>query len=609
MSLNPHQLIEASAASRPLALPRWLVEDDAEVSDGRAWKAQGGQRRRLIIVSNRGPIEYSVNAQTGKIEARQGAGGVVSGLLSALKDRPVTWIALAMSKADREVAQANHGAIEAPDALPGLHKLDLKVCLVDAPERAYKRYYDGISNRVLWFTQHYLLKQTSRRLFTQRTIDDWEKGYRVVNEAVAEAVIAELDAQGGESPILFQDYHLYLAPAIVRQRRPEARLAHFTHIPWPEARYWELLPEEMTQEIYRGLAANDVVGFQTMSDARNFLAGAERFLPGARVLSAYGSQAGEIRFEGRRILVKVYPIAVTPSEVRASAAAHISHESAQLIRQARGPKGDRQIILRVDRIEPTKNIPQGFSAYERMLTEHPELLGKVTFLALLVPSRQGMAEYRAYEQRTRATIERINARFKSEILPGWEPIIACIGNDRARALACMRAYDVLMVNPLLDGMNLVVKEGALINQRDGVIVLSRVAGAYEQLREDVLGVPPLDVKAMAQALYRALTMPDTDRERHALNLRNLLEQEDAERWLGRQIHDTLAAPRQHVPAAAYRADEYAQPIDAAVSGEFPVLAGRHALRRMASRNPTEFSSEDSETVGEEARELALARMS
>ncbi|HLY30846.1 MAG TPA: trehalose-6-phosphate synthase, partial [Ktedonobacterales bacterium] len=286
MSLNRPRfsgVSRISPVSSPFALPDWIEQEYLSGNDGRAWNAHGGQRRRLLLVSNRGPVEYTTDAATGAIEARQGAGGVVSGLLSALKDTPATWIALAMNNTDRAVARAHAGAFTAPASLRSLRHLDLKIRLVDVPEDTYQRYYERISNRVLWFTQHYLLKQTSSRLFTQRTLEDWEKGYRAVNEAVAQAALAELDAQGADTPVLFQDYHLYLASEFVRQRRPQAKLAHFTHIPWPEARYWELLPAEMTQAIFRGLAANDVIGFQTLSDARNFLMGVERFLPGAQV--------------------------------------------------------------------------------------------------------------------------------------------------------------------------------------------------------------------------------------------------------------------------------------------------------------------------------------
>ncbi len=491
----------------------------------RLW--DGDEGHGLILVSNRGPVEHAFDPD-GSPQAIRGAGGVVSGLLSAIGQHPVTWIALAMNDADRAMARVRgKAAIQGADDLE-----NIALRLVDVPQATYSRYYDGISNRILWFAQHYLLQPTAARQFGQRTRKDWEQGYRAVNEAVADAVLAELDVQGTETPVLFQDYHLYLAPERVRAAQPGARLAHFVHIPWPESRYWELMPEDMVCAIYRGLASNDLIGFQTQRDARNFLEGATRFLQGATPVRDERGEMVALSWQGRRILVQAYPIAVTPTEVKASAERDDAIAEAECL--CRELDDEMKLIVRVDRVEPTKNIVRGFQAYERLLREHHELHGKVTFLALLVPSRQGMREYQAYERQIRRQIERINARFER---PGWQPIVAIFGNHRARALACMRRFDVLLVNPVIDGMNLVVKEGALVNERDGVIVLSRTAGAFEQLHEQVLGIPPLDVWATAGALYQALSMPADERHTRAARLKRILHGEDAHRWLSGQLSD------------------------------------------------------------------------
>jgi len=267
------------------------------------WNGDGVQQ--IILVSNRGPIDYAFDEDEMPI-AQPGAGGVVSGLVSAVGKRPATWIALAMNDADRAVARAR-GKATIPDA-PELANIALR--LVDVPAATYERFYEGISNRILWFAQHYLLRPTSSTRFSARTRRDWEKGYRVVNEAIAEAVIEELASSGPSTPVFFQDYHLYLAPAIVRAACREALLEHFVHIPWPESRYWELLPDDMVREIFAGLAANDVVGFQTDRDARNFLEGAERFLEGVAVQQGPTGGSGVLLGQGRRVLVRAYPIAV-----------------------------------------------------------------------------------------------------------------------------------------------------------------------------------------------------------------------------------------------------------------------------------------------------------
>jgi trehalose 6-phosphate synthase len=504
---------------------------------------------RLIIVSNRGPVEHCFGADGAPL-AQRGPGGVVSGLLAALGDRPTTWISLAMTDADRVVAAGDQ-----PTPAPReLGQLTLR--LVDTPADRYRRYYEGISNHVLWFAQHYLLKPMSARLYSKRTARDW-RDYRAVNDAVAEATLAELRAHPG-ALALFQDYHLYLAPERVRAAQPNAQLAQFVHIPWPEARYWELLPEEMTRAIFRGLASNDVVGFQTERDAANFRDGALRFLEGAELspcesplIEGTRGECGMLRWQKRRILVRAYPIAVQPIEVRKSAATPEAGAFYDTLRGELGLDDLHRLIVRVDRVEPTKNIVRGFQAFERLLAAHQEHRGRVTFLALLVPSRQHMAEYRAYERRVRAAIERVNARFGRS---GWQPIVAIWGNDRDRALACMRRYDVLLVNPLIDGMNLVVKEGGLVNARGGVVILSRAAGAYEQLADYVLGVAPADVAATAKALHTALTMPPEKRAARARDLRNFLREDDARLWLDAQLHDlrALTHPATPLPAITSR---------------------------------------------------------
>jgi trehalose 6-phosphate synthase len=484
-----------------------------------------------------------VNPNSGTFESQPGAGGVVSGLLSATQHRPVTWIALAMSDADRAIARAHEGG--EGHIVRDFPNISLR--LVETSADAYKRYYDGVSNKALWFIQHYLLQPTTHPL-SAKVAHDWDEGYRVVNEAVARTVLDELEASGYDTPVMFQDYHLYLAPGLVRERLPWARLSHFVHIPWPEARYWELAPEKMTRGIFAGLAANDIVGFQTERDARNFLDGALRFLPDVSETDEVDGEVGALLVEGRRISARVYPIAVTPAEVYTQARAELDDETAELLARAR-PTTDHKLLLRVDRVEPTKNIVAGFQAYERMLQEHKRLRERVTFLALLVPSREGLAEYRAVMRETKRAIERINKRYGTAT---WQPIIAVFGNDRTRALACMRQFDALLVNPLIDGMNLVVKEGALVNDRAGVIVLSRTAGAYERLGQYTLGVPPTDIEAMSDALYQALTMAPRDRRARATGLLNTLLQESAVTWLQAQLLDL--ATQTGRPQVVYRPD-------------------------------------------------------
>lgn len=491
---------------------------------------------RLIFVTNRGPIEHSLGPD-GTPQAERGAGGVVSGLLCAASGRTVSWISLAMTDADRAIAtQLDGGALESP---AGLETLTSR--LVPVAELTYRRHYDGISNRMLWFAQHGLRHAHPASLAIMRR--DWETGYVPVNQAVADAVVAELGARGVATPVLIHDYHLYLAPAMVRAAVPQARLLHFVHIPWPAPDAWVGMPLDLLRAVYEGLAANDVIGFQTPRDARNFLLGARRFLPGAVITH----DPDEIYWNGRRTLVRDYPIALTPAAVVEAANEPDAIERARELLDGLGLEQGRKLLMRVDRVEPTKNIVRGFQAYERVLADHPELRERVVFLALLVPSREGMPEYRQYAEHVRAAIERVNARFGT---PGWQPIVAVFGNDHKRALACLREYDALLVNPLADGMNLVVKEGGLVNRRDGAIILSTRAGAHVQLQGGVLSVAPEDVRATAEALYAALTLPSAAQAMLATRVRSVLAQEDAAKWLRRQLSDLMRVSTANLAARA-----------------------------------------------------------
>ena len=491
----------------------------------------------VIFVTNRGPIEHSYDAH-GELQTERGAGGVVSGLLCAAEGRRVTWISLAMTDADRDASDQTMSGAKRSPVLP-----EIASRLVNVSRATYRFHYDGFSNGILWFLQHGL---DADCLSTPGELETyWRRGYVPANEAVARAVISELDTTartGNTPPVVFHDYHLYLAPAMVRRVRPAARLQHFVHIPWPALDAWARLPYEFVYELYAGLAANDVVGFQTERDARNFLAGAARYL-GVRC-----TDGASFRWQGRIVRAAAYPIAITPRAVTAQAHTATAEAAAAELLAPLGLERGRKLILRVDRLEPTKNIVRGFEAYERLLDEHKALRGRVVFLALLVPSRESLPIYQQYAEQVKATVKRINARFGTS---DWQPIVDVYGNDHERALACMRRYDVLLVNPLIDGMNLVVKEGVILNERDGVIVLSTEAGAYHQLAKGVLPVDPRTVEETARALWRALSLTAADRRALTDRARGVVLSESAGAWLRRQLTDLSIATAARTPAPLY----------------------------------------------------------
>lgn len=505
-------------------------------------------QRRVIVASNRGPIEF-VRGADGKLSTKRGAGGVVTALAELARALPMTWVAVTMSPGDRE-AFPSEGANTREVRLG---REPLRVRYVNVPQGMYALHYDTVSNELLWFLQHYMWDPATAPTFTEQQYVAWDQGYRPVNFAIAQAIADEALASASASPrrsgrladgsdaiVLLQDYHLYLAAARVRERLPRATIQQFIHIPWPAVRYWQFLPERFVLEIFEALAANDVLGFQTEDDVRNFLECARRFLPDCRI----DLDQGRLIWRRHRLLARAYPVTVDAEEilrsVNSAAGRAAVRELGSLL------DDDAQVIVRVDRLEPTKNIVRGFQAYEALLRQHAELRGHVRLLAFLVPSRQQLDRYRRYDREVRRTINRINTAFGTS---EWRPISAFFENNRARALVAMRRYDVLLVNPVIDGMNLVVKEGPVVNERDGAIVLSRTAGAFVQMRRAVLPVTATDTEETMEQLYEALTMSAHERHERAGLAREAAIASTPTQWVLDQLRDAAAVRAGSVGAA------------------------------------------------------------
>lgn len=525
---------------------------------------QGG--RRVIIASNRGPVEYSLD-KNGALRTKRGAGGMVTALQPAINYAPAggfTWVAVAMTEGDRLVAQrqaeankarseaaepgsaATNGATASDQQRPQTRRKSRTQPLLESsryvsvPSAVYKRFYDRISNQILWFLQHYLWNQAEDPTFYAQQYEEWEHGYVQVNQAIADTVCEEVQRKAGPALVMFQDYHLYLAPGMVRAcleregRLADTILQHFIHIPWPSLRYWQLLPRTWLLDIYQSLLANDILGLQTERDVTNFLYSTQALLTDAEI--THDKRGGRIAWRNHTTLVHAYPISIDVNEVRQEAA-----RGERLHTNELRPLLGTPTIVRVDRLEPTKNIVRGFEAFALLLHRRPELVGKVRFLAFLIPSREGIAIYRRYGRKVRKIIDKINTEYGRD---GWQPIQPFYENNRARALAAMRHYDVLLVNPLLDGMNLVAKEGPVVNQQDGVLILSETAGATQQLRESALTIIPTDVEETARVLLAALEMPAAERRRRAELARATIERENLEEWLRQQFADVEEISRE-----------------------------------------------------------------
>jgi trehalose 6-phosphate synthase len=480
--------------------------------------------KRLIMASNRGPVEHAFD-ESGRIRRRDAAGGVATALYSVSKRQPVTWIASAATEADKAVAMLGQQVKIGPES--GLKLLEL-------PESAFHAYYESFCNPILWFTQHSLGELLSGRDLSAEACSSWHDGYLPVNQAFADAIIEEIPDDGFDTQVMLHDYHLYLAPRMIRAARPMAALQHFVHIPWPAPTAWRILPEAIVRRICAGLLANDSVVFQTEAYVENFLATCQAYLGDRAVVL---ERQGTVEYLGQTTFVWSNPVSIDVSEMTVLRAS----PTLEHYRQALATSPDIATIVRVDRMDPSKNVADGFEAYDLLLRRHPEMRRKVRFLAFLIPSRGSIAEYAEYQSRVMALVESINRRYGAE---DWEPVTVFLQNNRTHALAAMTLYDVLLVNSIADGLNLVSKEGPLLNERDGVMALSETAGSYEELQYGALRVNPFDIVDTADTLYRALMMDPEERLMRSGALREAIHSHQASDWLKQQLKDLSIS--QHV---------------------------------------------------------------
>ena len=494
----------------------------------------GLAERRLVVAANRGPVSFH-DDPSGEPVVTRGPGGLVTVLTEVLRHNSGTWVAAALSDAERRLA-AEDTAVEV--ALDGE---EYRVRYVAPSPDEYHKYYNIVSNPMLWFIQHYLWDLGRHPDIRAEEMDAWHAGYVVVNRQFAAAVIDEVRggagpdggaagpaADGRDALVLLHDYQLYLVAADVRAACPAAFLHQFIHIPWPQSDYWRVLPTQIREAVFRGLLGNDVVAFHTRHYVSNFLRGC------ADLLDLEVDEArGVVRYDGREVWVRAYPVSIDPASLRDAAGSARAHAAElELVRRRR-----EHLLLRVDRLDLSKNIIRGFVALDRFLELHPEFKERFTFLALLQPSREDVEEYVTYRERVERIVADVNTRHGTT---DWMPIDLRIQDDFPVTLAAYAQYDVLLVNAIADGMNLVAKEGPILNRHDGVLVLSEYAGAYEELGAFALGVNPFDIEGQAEALHRALTMPAEERADRAGMLRRVVEENSVEKWVQAQFADIAA---------------------------------------------------------------------
>lgn len=466
----------------------------------------------LVVASNRGPVSWS-QAEDGTWVPRRGAGGLIVALGGALQQHPGTWVSVALGEGDREMSAAHGGSAFDADTGQGSFRLRL----VDVGAR-YDRYYGEVANRLLWFTLHQLWAEPYEP--TGLGWPDAWADYAAVNEQVAAAVVEEAQAAtaaGDDVEVHLQDYHLLLAAPLIRAAIPEARIVLYVHTPWVHPTYLRRLPDPVVEAVLEGLAACDLVGVSAPEWAQNL----------RDCMTALGEGRADfdrIRTASGSVLVRDFVLGIDAEGLRDVAGSEAAVAARAALREE---VGDRMLLVRADRTDLSKNILRGLHAFDLLLREHPELVDRVHFRLLLNPSRQGVAEYREYLDRCRAAAEDIRRRHGEAVLQ----LVA--DDDFPSVVAALQSYDVLLTNAVIDGTNLVAKEGPALNDRDGVLVLSRNAGAATVMGGAVV-VNPFDVHDQARALHEALVMDPAERAERAALLRAEASEGSPADWLDAQ---------------------------------------------------------------------------
>jgi trehalose 6-phosphate synthase len=473
-------------------------------------------RGPLVLVSNRGPVTFQDDGSV-----KRGTGGLVTALSGLASHRDAVWIASALTEGDARQAHEAEGKAFAVHSPAGG---EYQVRLVVSDPDAYDRFYNIFANPMLWFIQHYLWDLSNAPDIRRNEVEAFEYGYNVVNEDLATAVIEEIE--GDDEPVVMvHDYHLYTLPALVRRARPDVFLHHFVHIPWTQSDAWRVLPQKIREELYCGLLSNDIIGFHTSSYRRNFLQCCRDLMD-----LDVDMEAGVVYCGDREVWVRAYPLPIDYEATRSTAARdRVTEFEEKLLKRRR-----EFSILRVDRADLSKNVLRGFTGFDIFLEQHPEFSERITFTAQLMPSRTDVPEYAEYLERIEALVAVVNHRHGT---PDWMPIDLKLRDDLEEAMSTYKHYDVMMVNAMFDGMNLVAKEGPLVNERDGVSILSENTGAHEELGEFSLSVNPFDVQELADAIYTALTMSGDERARRAKGLKEIVTSRDPGDWIDDQIAD------------------------------------------------------------------------
>lgn len=476
----------------------------------------------VVLASNRAPMSFVENGDG--FDIKRGAGGLAGALdpVARRLGEHARWIATATSEVDRAAIEA--GAAETLE-----EQLGYPVDLLQIDPDTYADYYDNVSNRMLWFANHCLFDELGIPPFGDDVLPSWHGSYEQVNRRFAEAVEK---AAGPDALILFQDYHLTTAPAMLREKRAQQPILHFTHSSFCGPEGLSHLPREIHSDTIAGLLGADLIGFHVHQWVDGFLSACEQ------LGYAVDRDRAAVEVAGRRSWVRAYPISVAVGELRKRATRKKVRGWADRFRA----EADGTLLVRADRAEPSKNIVRGFEAFEALLDRRPDLRGRARFIACLYPSRENMREYQDYSLRIERAVASVNDRYPDHVGLFMQ-------DDFERTLGALLVYDVLVVNPLMDGMNLVAKEGPAINQAGGALVLSSRAGAHEELGAIACSIQdPYDVAETARVLERAIDLDAGPRAAQADALRRAVESRKPEHWIEAQIEDLVSIKDGSEPA-------------------------------------------------------------
>lgn len=476
--------------------------------------------KEIIVASNRGPVVFKKD-KTGQIELIRGAGGIVGSMIPFLERTHGKWVSSAIGDHDHYINTKYHSKVPIP-----LENPDYYVEFIKSEENIYNGFNGKFANPLLWFIHHSMWNPPYSPCADEELHQAWDS-YKHVNSLFAEAIGKDVYDSDKTPIVMLQDYHLYLTPKIIRKQHPNVLMSQFVHIPFPPPEIFQQLPNHMQIEILDSILTNDVLGFHIQRYMNNFFQTIKLILPNASV----DEINGDILYNGHICHVRTYPISVDTKTLQI---------------QAQNPKviakdaevdaivGDCKLIYRTDRADLSKNIIRGFQAYDIFLEKYPEWREKVKFVATLMPSRQDIKIYREYTDNIKSIVNVINEKYET---PNWQPIKYICRGDYDLVIALLKRYDVLMVNPILDGMNIVAKEGSVVNENNGVLVLSTGAGCYEELKDGAICINPFDLRQTAESIDMALLVDERTKTQMLAKNREVIKSNDLNKWVSDQLND------------------------------------------------------------------------